>query len=81
MVQLVFFLLIILSSLSSFSNELTNQELLYFNFLDLNNDQLISFNEISKSTQLIIQLIDENNDNKISKDEIITLKMIIESIK
>tara|TARA_B110000438_G_scaffold122392_1_gene119504 strand:+ start:212 stop:457 length:246 start_codon:yes stop_codon:yes gene_type:complete len=81
MVQLIFFLLLFLTTSFCFSNELTNQELLYFNFLDLNNDQLISFDEISKSTQLIMQLIDENNDNKISKDEIISLKMIIESIK
>ena len=81
MVQLIFFLLLSLTSFTSFSNELTDEEILYFNFLDLNKDQLISFDEISKSIQLIMQLVDENNDNKISKDEIINLKMILESIK
>jgi len=81
MVQLIFLLFIFLTSFASSSNELTDEEILYFNFLDLNKDQLISFDEISNSIQLIMQLIDENNDNKISKDEIINLKMILESIK
>ena len=81
MVQLIFFLFFFLTSFSSFSNELTDEEILYFNFLDLNKDQLISFDEISNSIHLIMQLVDENNDNKISKDEIINLKMILESIK
>jgi len=81
MVQLIFFLFFSLTSFASFSNELTDEEILYFNFLDLNKDQLISFDEISNSIHLIMQLVDENNDNKISKDEIINLKMILESIK
>ena len=60
------------------SNELTEQELRYFNFLDLNNDNFISIEEINNSTNILFQLIDSNQDKKISHDELKELKRIIE---
>jgi len=51
-----------------------------FNFMDLNNDKNLSFDEISISLKLIFQLIDENQDGNISKKEILELKNIIESL-
>ncbi len=60
------------------SNELTEQELQYFNFLDLNNDKYISVEEINKSTDILFQLIDSNQDKKISHDELRELKRIID---
>ena len=60
------------------SNELTEQELQYFNFLDLNNDKFISIEEINNSKNILFQLIDSNQDKKISHDELKELKRIIE---
>ena len=74
-VRLIF---LILFSFNAYSNELTQQELQYFNFLDLNNDQYISIDEINKSIDILFQLIDSNQDNKISHDELKELKRIIE---
>ena len=65
---------------TSQAEELNKQESIYFNFIDLNNDKLISFDEINQSLQLIFQLIDENLDGKISQEEIVELKNIIESL-
>ena len=62
------------------SEELNEQERTYFNFIDLNNDKFISFDEINKSLQLIFQLVDENLDGKLSQEEIMELKNIIESL-
>ena len=62
------------------TKELNEQEKVYFNFIDLNNDKFISFDEINQSLQLIFQLVDENLDGKISQEEIIELKNIIESL-
>ena len=62
------------------AEELNNQERFYFNFIDLNNDKFISFDEINISLQLIFQLVDENLDGKISQEEIMELKSIIESL-
>ena len=41
------------------SNELNNLEKMYFNFLDLNNDNYISYEEVSQSISLVFQLIDQ----------------------
>ena len=81
--------IIILSSLSSllffsgnlFSNELNDDEKIYFNFIDLNNDGVISYEEIEQSLNLLFQIIDLNQDNKISQNEINELKEIIESLR
>ena len=74
-IRLIFLLLF---SFNLQSNELTEQELQYFNFLDLNNDMFISIEEINNSTNILFQLIDSNQDKKISHDELKELKRIIE---
>ena len=76
-----FFLFLILYSSSSFPNELNQEEEMYFNFVDLNNDGLISYEEIEQSLNLLFQIIDLNQDNNISKNEIIELKNIVESLR
>ena len=62
-IRLIFLLLF---SFNLQSNELTEQELQYFNFLDLNNDKFISIEEIGNSTNILFQLIDSNQDKKIN---------------
>ena len=74
-IRLIFLLLF---SFNLQSNELTEQELQYFNILDLNNDKFISIEEINNSTNILFQLIDSNQDKKISHDELKELKRIIE---
>ena len=54
---------------------------MYFDFLDLNNDNYISYEEVSQSISLVFQLIDKDQDGKISVAEISELKEIIELIK
>ena len=54
-VRLIF---LILFSFNAYSNELTQQELQYFNFLDLNNDQYISIDEINKSIDILLDSAD-----------------------
>ena len=76
MKYLVFILLFI--NFSAFSESLTSEEKIYFNFIDLNNDDKISYQEADQVIKLIFQLLDENKDNLITKDEIIDLKNIIE---
>ena len=76
-----FFLFLLLCSSSSFSNELNQEEEMYFNFVDLNNDGIISYDEIEQSLNLLFQIIDLNQDNKISKNEIFELKNIVESLR
>ena len=71
----------ILSSSYLFSNELNDDEKMYFNFIDLNNDNQISLLEINQSISLIFQIIDFNQDGFISKSEISELKNIIDSLK
>ena len=79
LIYLVFF--IIANPLLIVQAEMLNaEEMIYFNFIDLNNDKFISFDEINKSLQLIFQLVDENLDGKISQEEIMELKSIIESL-
>ena len=75
------FLFLLLYSTFLYSNELNEEEELYFNFVDLNNDGVISYEEIEQSLNLLFQIIDLNQDNKISQNEINELKGIIESLK
>ena len=77
----IFFLFIFLYSLTASSSELNDEEEMYFNFVDLNNDGVISYEEIEQSLNLLFQIIDLNQDNKISQNEINELKGIIESLK
>ena len=83
MVRLIFFVIIIIfyPLLVIHSKELNNLEKMYFNFLDLNNDNYISYDEVSQSISLVFQLIDKDQDGKISVSEISELKEIIELMK
>ena len=77
----IFFLFLLLHSSNAYSTELNEEEEMYFNFVDLNNDGVISYEEIQQSLNLLFQIIDLNQDNKISQNEINELKGIIESLK
>ena len=77
----IFFLFLLLYSSIVYSSELNEEEEMYFNFVDLNNDGLISYEEIEQSLNLLFQIIDLNQDNKISQTEINELKGIIESLR
>ena len=77
----IFFLFLFLYSSFAYSAELNEEEEIYFNFVDLNNDGFISYEEIEQSLNLLFQIIDLNQDNKISQNEINELKGIIESLR
>tara|TARA_B100001559_G_C16102802_1_gene440227 strand:+ start:270 stop:518 length:249 start_codon:yes stop_codon:yes gene_type:complete len=77
----ILFLFLLLNSSTAYSTELNEEEEMYFNFVDLNNDGVISFEEIEQSLNLLFQIIDLNQDNKISQNEINELKGIIESLR
>lgn len=77
MKYLLIFLLLI--NFNIVAKTLTKEENIYFNFIDLNNDNKISYQESSQVLKLIFQILDDNKDNVITKDEIIELKNIIES--
>ena len=77
----ILFLFLLLNSSTAYSTELNEEEEMYFNFVDLNNDGVISYEEIEQSLNLLFQIIDLNQDNKISQNEINELKSIIESLK
>ena len=77
----IVFLFLLLHSSIAYSSELNEEEEMYFNFVDLNNDGVISYEEIEKSLNLLFQIIDLNQDNKISQNEINELKGIIESLR
>ena len=77
----ILFLFLLLNSSTAYSTELNEEEEMYFNFVDLNNDGVISFEEIEQSLNLLFQIIDLNQDNKISQNEINELKGVIESLR
>ena len=77
----IFLLFLFLYSSITYSAELNEVEEMYFNFVDLNNDGVISYKEIEQSLNLLFQIIDLNQDNKISLNEINELKGIIESLR
>ena len=79
-IKILFLFLLSYSSISN-STELNEEEEMYFNFVDLNNDGVISYEEIEQSLNLLFQIIDLNQDNKISQNEINELKGIIESLR
>ena len=83
MFRLIFFVIIITiyPLLIIHSKELNNLEKMYFNFLDLNNDNYISYKEVNQAISLVFQLIDKDQDGKISFVEINELKEIIELMK
>tara|TARA_B100000989_G_scaffold156181_1_gene116515 strand:+ start:31 stop:288 length:258 start_codon:yes stop_codon:yes gene_type:complete len=63
------------------ADDLSSEEKMLFNFVDLDNDNRLSSLEIDQSINLIFQLVDINRDGFISKTEIIELKNIINSLK
>tara|TARA_Y100000768_G_C23539360_1_gene478580 strand:+ start:287 stop:544 length:258 start_codon:yes stop_codon:yes gene_type:complete len=78
--------IIILLSLLFFStkllsNELNDYEQMYFNYIDLNNDNQISLSEIEQSINIVFQITDYNQDGFLSKSEINELKNIIDSLR
>jgi len=77
----LFFLFLLFYPSIAYSFELNEEEEMYFNFVDLNNDGVISYEEIEQSLNLLFQIIDLNQDNKISQNEINELKGIIESLR
>ena len=77
----IFFIFLLTHSSFAYSAELNEEELMYFNFVDLNNDGVISYEEIEQSLNLLFQIIDLNQDNEISQNEINELKGIIESLR
>ena len=64
-----------------YSNDLNEDEELYFKFIDFNNDNQISRTEIDQSMNIIFQLVDLNQNGFISRSEINELKNIIDSLK
>ena len=81
MVRLIIIIFIFFLSSISFAQKLTQQERFVFNFIDLNKDNNLSYEEINRSIKLLFQLIDENKDSNLSELEIIKLKGIIDSIQ
>ena len=77
MARVVLFFFVIFYSFILKSNELTDQERIYFNFLDLNNDGYVSHEEIEQIKNIVFELIDINNDNKISSEELDELNKIV----
>ena len=78
-IKLVFFYFIFLTSINA--SELSQEEITYFNIMDLNNDGYVSTDEINQSINIIFQLIDTNNDKKISLKELEELKEIVNILK
>tara|TARA_Y100000590_G_scaffold462910_1_gene628266 strand:+ start:1833 stop:2072 length:240 start_codon:yes stop_codon:yes gene_type:complete len=66
-------------SLNVYAEPLSDDEIIYFNFIDLNNDEKISLDEVNQITKILFQILDKNNDKIITKEEISNLKNIIES--
>ena len=58
-----------------FSNELNDDQQIYFNFMDLNNDDQISLLEINQSISLLFQIVVINQNSFITKSEISELKI------
>ena len=76
----ILIMFILLISFNTLADSLTKEESTYFNFVDLNNDDQISFKEADQIIKLIFQLLDVNKDNMITKKEILELKNIIETL-
>ena len=78
-IKIIIFYLAFLSSINA--SELSEDEINYFNIMDLNNDGYVSTDEINQSINIIFQLIDTNSDKKISMSELEELKNIINILK
>ncbi len=71
--------LILISSIHA--SELSQDEVNYFNIMDLNNDGYVTSDEINQSINIIFQLIDTNSDKKISLEELEELKEIVNILR
>ena len=80
-IKKIILLLFLFISQNLFSNELNNDEKIYFNFIDFNNDNQISISEIEQATRIIFQIIDSDQDGLISSSEISELKKIIDTLR
>ena len=79
--KIIILLSLLFFSANLLSNELNDDEKIFFNFIDLNNDNQISISEIDQSISIIFQIVDFNQDGFISKSEIGELKNIIDSLR
>tara|TARA_B100001287_G_C22354415_1_gene376700 strand:- start:90 stop:347 length:258 start_codon:yes stop_codon:yes gene_type:complete len=79
--KIILLSLLLFFSTNLFSNELNDNEKMYFNFIDINNDNQISLSEIEQSINIIFQIIDFNQDGFLSKSEINEIKNIIDSLR
>ena len=75
-----FIVILLLINFSTLAESLTKEESIYFNIIDLNNDNQISYQEVDQIIKLIFQLLDINRDNIITKKEILELKNIVDSL-
>ena len=78
-VKIIIFYLTFMSSIHA--SELSEEEITFFNIMDLNNDGYVSIDEINQSINIIFQLIDTNNDKKITLEELEELKEIVNILK
>ena len=78
-IRIIVIFFIFVSSVKS--AELNQQEIIYFNIIDLNNDGFVSIEEISQSIDIIFKLIDINKDQLISTSELEELKEIVEMLQ
>ena len=72
---------ILFISQNLYSNNLNQDEEMFYNFIDFNNDNQISLSEIERSINIVFQLVDLNQDGFISKSEINELKNIVDSLR
>ncbi len=72
---------ILFISQNLYSNNLNQDEEMFYNFMDFNNDNQISLSEIERSINIVFQLVDLNQDGFISKSEVSELKEIVDSLK
>ena len=61
--------------------ELSQEEIDYFQIMDLNNDGYVSTDEINQSINIIFFFFYTNNDKKISLEELEELKEIVNILK
>ena len=78
--QFIILFFLVFSKITN-ADDLSSEEKMLFNFVDLDNDNKLSSLEIDQSINLIFQIIDINRDGFISNNEIIELRKIINSLK
>ncbi len=79
-IKIILFNILFISQ-NLYSNNLNQDEEMFYNFMDFNNDNQISLSEIERSINIVFQLVDLNQDGFISKSEVSELKEIVDSLK